>query len=1652
MRAITGQAILQISKPSKPLHSCLSPPRQRKHSVAGFSTTTATPSRTGHPQPPKRAADRYKAIPVMPGTSHREAGAEWVGTPPAEPSVVDLSQLRSARSLSVQAWGPRAGAMLAALGLTGMLPALPPSLAQVAPGGLGTRVNGTALGGCTAGVCTVQGGTTAGRTLFHRFRQYDTRTGIRRVDLDTRGRTNVVVGVGHPDGSFFGAPLRLNNSANLFWLSPGGLWFGAGGQIQGATSLLLSTAPTLRIGGGEFRAAGGLGEGLGNLGADPPLDLEVLARGGLDGSALGTGDGPIVLAGGRLSVDRHLLLHSGAGPMTTVPASQTSLQAGRSVQLSGGNLQLRGLDIQAGTTAAEDLVRLRSGPLLGGGFGTLTLSDARLRATRVQLEGSGGLALVGVEARAEGSLNAVGGELQLENTTLRGTDVGLQARRSLTATQLNAEAETATDRGHLTLEAGGGGGATPALQLEGTQLTGGTVQIMANGAVAFERVHAQAGTDGVPGEIGIIARSPANAPVATLSLRNVNLKGGGVTVSATGDLQADALLAQAQRHWLRAGGGNQQGGGDLLLNNTTLRGPSSGGSAAPAEMIHGRASGNISGTHLSASGQTVLLQAFGTLSLEGNSQLSAPGAPGLIRLEAKAPGDATRPGTLSLQETRLQGASIVAQADHTLIVNGSHLQAGSPGQWGLVRLETAPAEDPPKGIGPGASGEAHIHGSSMAGQWLLLRSGAIAMQHSRMEAPKGMIHIEAKAGDLSLANSNLDVGVHSVEDLQTELNSREKVYGVLIDSTPLPPSIGLFAAETLDIRGGSQINASQMIQELRAQLPEPSREKIRLNDTSGIVAATAGEGLTVREGSRIDVNASDNLAGVIALEAKGSNGQGQLTIQNATLSASGGAGSGDIRLQSGNGILIEDHSLLVASSHNKPEDRRVKGQTNWLGSATFSGGEITLTNSSQQKGITIRDSRLLAEQSSSGELLSTLVLDGRAQGRAPKSFIDFIDASDFGAASIGGIINLISEGGISAIGPETLISVDSRSANGQELQSLGGTIRIINFSNTPIHEEGGARFSYATSDTPTHAAPSRAGDLVKYDHASIPITEELDWGSERDPNDYLLQVGTESSDQIVSGGESFGEHPNGLPGLIRDRVNPSIPDVVNPDGPSPRPLPPLPSPASALVVTTAEEQAIDEASRRLAEANWLPMAAVDATRVPLITPLSLNLTAPDATALASPMVEVRQEMSESAARASFQASEQEAVRAVSAALGLEPPSKPNLDVASLQLQLRTAFQEEASPQKRQQRQIATPAILQISSESIPGSNRLQIDHILIPAVGEIRGWQTTVPAAQWKQTVKTFQHSLSQQAQLDGAGQRLSSVLLDPIMPELQRLGVTSLLLSLDRGLQGVPFAALPVNGGPLLKQMAITVTPSLMLTDLQARTPTGPRPKTVLAGASHFANGLVPLPMVQQELRQVASLYPGSTVLIDTAFNSQSLLNQITSQPISILHLATHAEFERNRNERAVIHTSSGQISVQELGRTLRASNDTPLSLLVLNACRTAVGDEDQELGIAGLALQAGANSALGNLWLVDDVVSAAFSVQFHRAIQQGFSSDQALRQTQQQFMSGQIKVSHDRIINGNGDVLIQGLSRADQARLRPSLQHPYFWAGAILSGKPWH
>lgn len=1555
------------------------------------------------------------------------------------------------------------GIGVATAGTLALLLAAPAAtVAQVAPGGLGTRVNGTALGRCSAGVCTVEGGTAAGRTLFHRFSQYDTRSGIRRVDLDSRGRSNVVVGVGHPDGSFFGAPLRLSGNANLFWLSPGGLWFGPGGQIQGATSLLLSTAPSLRIGGETFQAAGGLGDRLGGFGngAALDLDLEALAAGRLEGPALASGDGPILLAGGRLSVDRHLLLHSGAGPIRTGPGSQTTFQAGRSVQLSGGTLQLQGLTIQAGTSAADDLVRLRSGPLVGGGFGRLSLSDGSLRATRVLLEGSGGLELERVEARAggageagqvqfRGGLVAGQGDVRMDQLSLYGGDVRVQAGGTLMASRLRAEAATADGGGELTLDAEGNNSASPALILQDTELSGRTIRVDGRGSVSLERLQAKTSAGAAAGELLLSARSRTDGAPSDLTLKDLVLTSDRLALRAAGDLRAENLTAFAENHWLRAGG--QGDSGSIALTRTVLGGLPREGHPQPAHLIRAQAGRDLNASDLTANGMTVILEATGALQLRDNSLLMAPLNGGWVRLNALTQGEGAKQGQLQLQDTRVLGENILVKADRSLALEDAGLQAGAPGHWGLLRLETDPDPDPAKISNAGTTGDAKLRNSSLAGQWLLLRSGSIDVTTSNLSSPKGMIHLEAKAGDLNIANSTLDAGVHARPDLLTPISQRDQDYGIPIDSVSPPPSIGLFAAHNLDIKAGSRILATQDITILRDNNPPLQRSEIRLNDTSGIIAGVAGYGLTVRDGSRIEANASDNLAGNIILLAKAGDGLGDIAIKNSTLSASGGAGSGDIRLHSTNGIRIEADSLLLAQSHNKPESRTRPGSVNWRGTTTFSGGEISLTNSSDQKAIIIQDSKLRAEQSSSERRLSTLSLDGRGQGRIARSFVDDYDSSDRGSESLGGIINLVSGGGLLLSGPQTLVSVDSRSQDGQEEHTLGGTIRVFNLGETAIRVEGGAQFSHTTSQEPIAGVPSRPGELLVVDPGSIPIPEDFDWGTDRAANPYLLQPGNELKDAVVTGGDNT-THVDGVPGEIRDRINPASVDQVFTNGPVSTPLPALPAPPSEPLATPAENQLLATEREAHVEKPWLPMASLDDGLSPLISPTSVALASAAPEAAEASLVAVSQAIPEEAAVQSFQASEQQSAREVSAALGLQPPKNNRLEIATLQVQLRAAFPQPSSRQGANNDQRTTiPAILQISSEHIPNSDRLQINHILIPATGEIRGWQTSVPAASWRQAVKDFQQSLSQNAQLNGAGERLSAVLLTPVLPELQRLGITTLLLSLDRGLQGIPFAALPTAAGSLVQNMAITITPSLTLTDLDAKTRSTSRPRALLAGSREFTNGLVPLPMVDEELRQVAALHPEATILMDNDFNNQSLLAQIKRQPISVLHLATHAEFTQEKGSHAQIYTHSGQVSLQELGRALRLEAGMPLSLFVLNACRTAVGNEGQELGIAGLALQAGATSALGNLWYVDDVVAAAFSVQFHRALQQGLPSDQALRSTQQQFMTGQIKVHGNRIVNRTGDVLIQGLNRSDQARLSTGLNHPYFWAGAILSGRPW-
>jgi CHAT domain-containing protein len=283
--------------------------------------------------------------------------------------------------------------------------------------------------------------------------------------------------------------------------------------------------------------------------------------------------------------------------------------------------------------------------------------------------------------------------------------------------------------------------------------------------------------------------------------------------------------------------------------------------------------------------------------------------------------------------------------------------------------------------------------------------------------------------------------------------------------------------------------------------------------------------------------------------------------------------------------------------------------------------------------------------------------------------------------------------------------------------------------------------------------------------------------------------------------------------------------------------------------------------------------------------------------------------------------------------------------------------------------------------------------------------------------------------------------------------------MEVDRGLQAIPYGALPVDGRLLGDTFAITITPSLGLIDLDPslQAHRGNDGQMLLAGATDFSNGLEPLPMVRQELQALAAEHR-STLLLNDAFTGSALKQRALATDVHRLHIATHATFLPGQSTAGLLYTPTAALSLADLGRSLRSRSSTsPLELISLSGCVTALGDEQSELGFVGMSLQAGARSGLGTLWEVDDAATAAFFIQFYRYLQLGLAKDLAFQATQRAFLNGAVQLQGDRLVGPaqlagpSKTVLLSGLSRQEHTLFSQGLSHPYYWAGMVLTGSPW-
>ena len=290
--------------------------------------------------------------------------------------------------------------------------------------------------------------------------------------------------------------------------------------------------------------------------------------------------------------------------------------------------------------------------------------------------------------------------------------------------------------------------------------------------------------------------------------------------------------------------------------------------------------------------------------------------------------------------------------------------------------------------------------------------------------------------------------------------------------------------------------------------------------------------------------------------------------------------------------------------------------------------------------------------------------------------------------------------------------------------------------------------------------------------------------------------------------------------------------------------------------------------------------------------------------------------------------------------------------------------------------------------------------------------------------------------------------LIAPLEPELDANKIDTLVFSMDAGLRTLPLAALFDGKKFLVEKYSLGLIPSLSLTDTRYADVKG---SEVLAmGASNFPAKYDqnPLPAVPLEISTiVGKIWPGSSFL-NEAFTLANLKEKRNQPQYKIIHLATHGDFQPGGAENSYIQFWDTKLRLNQLDQ-LKLSNPQ-VELLVLSACTTAVGDEQAELGFAGLAVHAGVKSALASLWYVSDAGTLGLMTEFYQQLRTAPIKAEALRQAQLSMLRGEVRLQDGYLVrSGNNQAL--PLPSELAARGDRNLSHPYYWAAFTMIGSPW-
>ncbi len=233
-----------------------------------------------------------------------------------------------------------------------------------------------------------------------------------------------------------------------------------------------------------------------------------------------------------------------------------------------------------------------------------------------------------------------------------------------------------------------------------------------------------------------------------------------------------------------------------------------------------------------------------------------------------------------------------------------------------------------------------------------------------------------------------------------------------------------------------------------------------------------------------------------------------------------------------------------------------------------------------------------------------------------------------------------------------------------------------------------------------------------------------------------------------------------------------------------------------------------------------------------------------------------------------------------------------------------------------------------------------------------------------------------------------------------------------------------------LIEKYAIATTPSLRLTAPKEDKRKMDRAMVFSFNEKAEIDGQLfePLSFISDEIKALKKLFSSIRILSSDDFTTSHLKNQRRKTVYPVIHIATHAQFGIIPEDTFLVIDKNKKLTISDLERFLREISDdrNAVELLTLSACQTAAGDERANLGLAGIALEAGVKSTLASLWSVNDESTSILIQEFYQNLRAGKTKAQALQKAQ------------IALINNPNNKFV----------IREEYKKPYYWSPFIIIG----